>query len=154
MRPTDRISIASVDESSGTSKLTLNGALVRGARGRDFDGSCIEAQYECEASRYLLCLSYGTGWDDALNFYLFAHDGSLLDAMTGGGLMSIGVYRFLGCRERTLDFSFFSDDRISRLTVSPQPSLRLLLPQPWRYRRLLARHYLSLREVDAGGEHD
>lgn len=153
MRLTDQISTTSVDEERGTCKLVLNGHPVSLDSANDFDGTTIDGQYACAGSRYLVCLSYGIGWDDALNIYLLDSNGKVLDAMTGGGLMSIGLFKARECGDHTLDFTFFSDDTISRLTVSPHPGLHFLSPAPWRYRNLLRRHYLSLKEILPGGHH-
>ncbi len=123
MHLTDQISIASVDEERGTCKLALNGNPISPISAKEFDGTTIDGQYACADSRYLVCLSYGIGWDDALNIYLLDSSGKVLDAMTGGGLMSIGVFKARECGERTLDFTFFSNDTISRLTVSAHPGI-------------------------------
>jgi len=146
MRPSETFTVVNVDEHTGKCTLAVHGKPVINA----LAGAVIDGQYECAQSRYLLCLSFGTVWDDALNVYLVDADGAVLDAITGGGLMSSGAFKARNCDDNALDFSFFSDETISRVTVSPTPALHFLLPAPWRYRRLLPMHHLSLTDVAPG----
>jgi hypothetical protein len=144
MQRIELFELGSVDESKGTSRLLRDGIAFADA----IDGAVIECQFECASGRYLIATSYGTGWDDALNIYLFDAKGvAFVDAIVGGGLMSSGVYRELSHSESMLDFCFFGDDQPYRLTVSEHKSVALLLPAPWRYRNVFSRHYLMLRNL-------
>ncbi len=146
MRPTETFTVVNADEQSGKCTLAVHGKPIRSA----FAGALIDGQYECAQSRHLLCLSFGTVWDDALNIYLVDADGAVLDAITGGGLLSSGAFKARHHEDNALDFSFFSDATMSRVTVSPTPTLHFLLPAPWRYRNLLPMHHLSLIDVAPG----
>ena len=149
MHVTDRFSVAGHDDDAGTCTLALDGQPIASR----FDGREMEAQYVCGNDRFLLCTSMGTGWDDVFTLYLLDHAGRTLDAIAGGGLMSSGVFRAIACRDDVLDFTCFSD-RVLRLSITPSPQLRALSPAPWRYRNLLSRHYLALRELPPGASHD
>lgn len=141
MRLTDRFSVTDAADND-TCTLVADGQPVLSR----LEGREIEAQYAVSGERFLLCTSMGSGWDDVFTLYLINHDGRVIDAITGGGLMSAGVFHVLGHGDDTLDFTCFTD-RAMRLSITRSPQLRVLSPAPWRYSRMLSRHYLSLREL-------
>jgi hypothetical protein len=149
MQHTDVFSVSSVDEVSGLCEVSLRGSVI----GREFVGAQIADQYACSNSRYLVCLNFGSLWDDALNIYLLDSEGRALDAISGGGAMSAGAYEARGCTSNSLDFKFFDDEILTRVTVNPSKQFRLLLPKPWHYRNMLSAHFLRLQNFSVADHH-
>lgn len=149
MQVIERFTLCERNPDAGTGVLALDGKPTS----TSVDGIEIEAQYLCRQGRYLICVGTGTGWDDQFTLYLLDKEGTAIDAITGGGLMSSGVFRAIACGDDALDFACFSDQRL-RLSIAPTPHWHALAPAPWRYRSLLSRHHLTLREIPSGAGHE
>ncbi len=143
MRTSDRFALSRANEENDTCGLTRDGVGVV----HTFDGTILDAQYELDDSRSVLCLGYGTVWDASFNIYLIGANGAIEDSLEGGGFFLSGKYEEKKLGDGTLDFKFFENDVVYQLSVLPRPRFRFSLPRPWRYKARLSAHSLILTEL-------
>ena len=142
MRPSHRFALSRANEENYTCGLTRDGVGIA----ETFDGTLLDAQYDLPDSRSVLCLGYASLDDAGFNIYLTSADGAIEDAIGGGTLFLSGGYEERRVGDGTLDFKFFDNDIIYRLSVLPQSRFRFFLPRPWHYKHRLRPHQLMLNE--------
>ena len=85
-----------------------------------------------------------------MRWYLIDGDNVLADALEGGGIFSTGVFKLHQTHVTSLDFEFFSNDCVYRISVLPEPRFRFVLAPGWFYSRRLYRHRLVVDTVESG----
>lgn len=140
MRSSHRFALSRANEENDTCGLTRDGVGIA----ETFDGTILDAQYELDGSRSVLCLGYDTVWDASFNIYLIGANGAIEDSLEGGGFFLSGKYEEKKLGDSTLEFKFFENSVVYRLSVLPRPRFRFSLPRPWRYKARLSAHSLIL----------
>ncbi len=110
------------------------------------DGESELARHPLPGGRTRVWRDDGSPYDNTLQVYVLAADGSTLDALEAGAAFTTSLLAFRSEGPEVFDFSFFANDRIYRLQVDREPSLRIpfSLPLGFRYPSVLGRHVLSV----------
>lgn len=76
----------------------------------------------------------------------------MVDLIEAGAAMADGIFKVVAKRADGIDFSFFANDRTYRLTWSDEPgwAAPFSMPTGFSYKHRLARHYLTIRQVQTG----
>ena len=141
MRSSHRFALSRANEDNDTCGLTRDGVGIA----ETFDGTILDAQYDLADSRSVLCLGYASLYDASFNIYLISADGAIEDSLEGGGFFLSGKYEEKKLGDSTLDFKFFENDVVYRLSVLPRSRFCFSLPRPWRYKARLSAHSLASR---------
>jgi len=110
------------------------------------DGENELARHPLPGGRTLVWRDDGSPYDNTLQVYVLAADGSIIDALEAGAAFTTSLLAFRREGPEVFDFSFFANDRLYRLQVDREPSLRIpfSLPLGFRYQSVFGRHVLSV----------
>lgn len=110
------------------------------------DGDYELARHRLPGDRTLVWRDDGSPYDNTLQVYVLAADGSTIDAIEAGAAFTTNILAFLKEGPDFFDFSFFANGCVYRLEVDREPSLRMpfRLPLGFRYKSLLGRHVISV----------
>ena len=89
------------------------------------DGENELARHPLTGGRTLVWRDDGSPYDNTLQVYVLAADGSIIDALEAGAAFTTSLLAFRREGPEVFDFSFFANDRIYRLQVDREPSLRI-----------------------------
>ncbi len=114
------------------------------------DGENELARHQLSGDRTLVWRDDGSPYDNTLHVYVLAADGSTIDALEAGAAFTINILAFRSEGPDVFDFSFFANDRLYRLKVDREPSLRMpfSLPLGFRYKSALGRHVISVTTLN------
>jgi hypothetical protein len=114
----------------------------------EVEGRIIEAQFRCSL-RYLVVLSDGNPYEEAIHFYLLKNSGEILDDISLGQIYHSGILRDIVTQgDDQLEFSFFGKERW-QLCVRDKPRFEVprVFSSARRTKGCFKAHYLSLRKV-------
>lgn len=112
-----------------------------------FEGDCLDAQFTLEHDQTLLCLSDGSPYEAGLHIYLLDAQDAVVDSILGASPYASGIFKIIECGDRWLNFEFFSNSVVYRMSVLEEPRFRFSLPTGWKYKHRLQTHRLTLTSL-------
>ncbi len=135
--------VQSRDQADDTILLARDGRALTYA----LSGFYIEAQFALPDDHTLLCIGDESVWDATLRWYLVDGNDAVTDAVQGGGAFSTGLFKLHNVHSSSVDFEFFTNDSVYRVSVLPDPRFRFVLAPGWFYTRRLHRHRLKIEII-------
>lgn len=151
MRPVTRYSLAGSRNLNQRVLLKRDGNVLP----VEVEGVILEAQFGLNDGSTLIWLTDNSPYDEGLHIYLLRQDDTIEDALEAGAIFGLGEGGILKITKTNTDwveFTFFLNDRVYRLYVTEQARVHLRLPTGWRYKKLLSKHRLIVRELKEGGK--
>ncbi len=142
MRSSRKYSLQEFDSQSDTSQLSVNGESLP----TRVDGKILEAQFELNDGETLLWLTDDSPYDEGLHVYLINRDDEAEDALEAGAVFAPGILQIISAKENAVIFKFFKNDVKYKLSVEKQPRIKFSLLEGWKYKSLLAKHRLTIKE--------
>lgn len=121
----------------------------------EVEGVILEAQFELSDGSTLIWLTDNSPYDEGLHVYLLRQDETIEDAIEAGAIFGLGgggILNIIKTNANWVEFTFFLNDSAYRLEVAEQAGIHLRLPTGWRYKKLLSKHRLTVREMKEGGK--
>jgi hypothetical protein len=151
MRPVTRYSLIDSSRENQRSVLARDGR----ATAVEVDGVVIEAQFELSDGSALIWLTDDSPFDEGLYVYLLNKDDAIEDALEAGAILGLGgpgILKIAKTGEDWAEFEFFLNGSLYQLKVIQQAKFHLQLPAGWRYKKLLNKRRLMVREMQKGGD--
>lgn len=117
-------------------------ALPDGARAT-VAGTVLEAAFRTPGGCLLLWLTEDAPYDERLHIHLLDRTGAVLDGIVSSAHFTAGILDIRAVRERSVLFTFYTNEVTYRLDLHPAAP-RFLLPRGWRYSGWKIRRYLSI----------
>ena len=135
--------LAHTDPRTGKATLTREGKTLPDV----FEGVFLEAQFLLEDYLSLVFLSDDDPYDAGLHIYLLSEDGSTLDALEAGVAYASGIFKIKQYGDTWIEFEFFTNDTVYKLTTLERQQFQFSLPTGWKYKHFLQKHQLLLEQL-------
>ena len=143
MRTCSCYALAHTDSRTGKATLTREGKTLPDV----FEGVFLEAQFTLKQNLSLVFLSDDDPYDAGLHIYLLSEDGSTLDALEAGVAYASGIFKIKQYGDTWIEFEFFTNDTVYKITNLEKPQFQFSLPTGWKYKHFLQKHWLLLEQL-------